>query len=588
MRDRLLVRHFLLRFLDHDLISPHADRREVLTIACAMVVVSSLFLSFFLAVKYQFNLFLPPGLTAIVSLDDRFFLFSLSMIAMALIAVAEWDALALDARDAAILAPLPIPVAVIVRAKFTAIALFAIAFDVGLGIGPTVLRPLALPVKLPISMAGALRLTAAHAICAVLAGGFGFVAVLGVREFCRAILGATSFRRVSAALQATLLVLLLTALLLLPSRYPQVALRWMTHSRVSAVAVPPLWFVGLHEVMAGGVIDGLPRAAPPRRFARAEADATALYRSLSSQFHRLAAVAVGGFAAVFLLTAALCAWNHRRLPSEIAGSARRSRRLARLVESAARRTIARAPAGQAGFFFTLQTLTRNATHRVTLAAAVAVAFAIAVVTLSAARPHDALAWSTVPVPVLAIQTFVITVLLAGFRHLVRVPADLRASWTFRLAWSGDDRGYVEGSKRAALTLLAGPAVLALSVVGVVEFGARMAVAHAIVGAAVSVLVLDLLLLSFRTLPFAAAYAGAGDLKAIVPLGAMAALIAAMSLAAIERATVSTATGGLALFATLVVTIAAVHLVARRRASVPADMEFDDLPAAPTQRLELTR
>ena len=87
MRERLLIRHFLQRFLDHDLISPHADRHEVLTITCATLVVSSLFLAVLLAVKYQFNLFLPPGLTAILALDDRFLFISASMIVMGLVAV---------------------------------------------------------------------------------------------------------------------------------------------------------------------------------------------------------------------------------------------------------------------------------------------------------------------------------------------------------------------------------------------------------------------------------------------------------------------------------------------------------------------
>ena len=31
-----------------------------------------------------------------------------------------------------------------------------------------------------------------------------------------------------------------------------------------AKALPPLWFVGLHETLAGSVIDTLPRTRPPR------------------------------------------------------------------------------------------------------------------------------------------------------------------------------------------------------------------------------------------------------------------------------------------------------------------------------------
>src|SRR5436305_5684419 len=85
MRERLLVRHFLQRFLDHDLISPQADRRQVITVTGAMLVVTTLFLSVFMAVKYQFDIFMPAGPTALFSLDDRFFWLSLSMLVMALI-----------------------------------------------------------------------------------------------------------------------------------------------------------------------------------------------------------------------------------------------------------------------------------------------------------------------------------------------------------------------------------------------------------------------------------------------------------------------------------------------------------------------
>ena len=65
---------------------------------------------------------------------------SASMLVMALAAVAEWDALVLDARDTAVLGPLPIPRAVIVRAKFAATALFASAVVLAWNLFPTLLR----------------------------------------------------------------------------------------------------------------------------------------------------------------------------------------------------------------------------------------------------------------------------------------------------------------------------------------------------------------------------------------------------------------------------------------------------------------
>jgi len=37
---------------------------------------------------------------------------------------------------------------------------------------------------------------------------------------------------------------------------------------------------------------------------------------------------------------------------------------------------------------------------------------------------------------------VMGMLLVGFRHLIRVPAELRANWGFQLAWRGQEREFV--------------------------------------------------------------------------------------------------------------------------------------------------
>src|SRR6266436_2536189 len=104
MRDRLLIRHFLWRFLDHDLISPNADRHVVLSVIAATLVAVSLFLAVLIAAPYQFSPDMPPGMVSLSSLDDRFLFTSASTLVMALAAVAQWDALGLDARDTAVLA----------------------------------------------------------------------------------------------------------------------------------------------------------------------------------------------------------------------------------------------------------------------------------------------------------------------------------------------------------------------------------------------------------------------------------------------------------------------------------------------------
>src|SRR5918994_5193909 len=99
-RLRLLTRHFLRRFLDNDLISPHVDLHENVVVILAGIVSTAIFLTFGLSMKYLAG-YPAPAMTEIYSLGDKSFFLGAAMIVMALVAAVQWDALALDARDAA-------------------------------------------------------------------------------------------------------------------------------------------------------------------------------------------------------------------------------------------------------------------------------------------------------------------------------------------------------------------------------------------------------------------------------------------------------------------------------------------------------
>src|SRR5205814_2082155 len=102
-----------------------------------------------------------------------------------------------------------------------------------------------------IGAGGGLRLMLAQGGVGIAAGAFGFLAVLGLREVVFALLGPAGFRRISSALQAILIAGLTTALLLLPSASRDVGRAWLAKGGMTAKALPSLWFVGLHEVLAG-------------------------------------------------------------------------------------------------------------------------------------------------------------------------------------------------------------------------------------------------------------------------------------------------------------------------------------------------
>ena len=234
MHDSLLVRHFLRRFLDNDLLSPNADRHEVIAAACAALVAPGLAATVLLSFKYQF-VFHPPGVTSLLALDDKVLYFGCSMTIMALVAAATWDALSLDARDTAILGTLPISRWTIVRAKAAAVVLFASAFAIALNLLPSLMYPALLPGRaLPVGPGGFFLLILAHGFISALSGAFGFLAVLTFRELLRAMLGSRWSRRASAIARGTLVVFLATVFLLLPVLSSNVA-----RSRLSPASSAP-------------------------------------------------------------------------------------------------------------------------------------------------------------------------------------------------------------------------------------------------------------------------------------------------------------------------------------------------------------
>jgi hypothetical protein len=577
MRERLLVRHFLWRFVEHDLVSPNTDRREALSAAGGTLVAVSLFLTVLMALQYQFNNFLPPGIASLAALDDRFLFTSASMLVMALAAVAQWDALVLDARDTAVLGPLPIPKAVIVRAKFAATALFASAVLLTWNVFPTLLRAAAVPLKLPIGLWGAVRLTLAQGVATLAAGAFGFLAVLGLREVVFALVGPTQFRRISAALQASLVAIVTTALLIVPFTSKDVARAWLARGGLTAKALPSLWFVGLHEALAGSVIDNLPRTQPESYLIAQERSATALYRRLWPLYHELAAIAIAAFVLVTLATILACIWNNRRLPLASIRPASRTGVLSRGWNWSVIHVVARTSLCQAGFFFTLQALSRRVSQRVAMAASLAIGTSLVVLTASGG-----------PVALLAAQPMLLASVLSGFRHATRVPAELRASSTFSLALTGETAPYISGVKRAGWLVVAVPTLLAIAIWDAAILGPHVALLQAGVGLSLSALLMETLFLRYRRVPFVSGYVPSADVKLRGVVFLVSILSGSFLLAWVERSAFETATGYVALLTTLLGLSVGVGVVDQASRGPATAIDLDEQPVLPTQRLNLAK
>jgi hypothetical protein len=512
MNERRLAWHFLRRFLENDLVSPEADRREVLSLACAVMVSSGLFLTTALALKYLFAPFPSPGRTAMAAVDDRFLYCSLSMLVMALVAVVCWHGLALDSRDKAILGALPIRHSSVVKAKATAILILLGVFAFAVNVIPSVLHPVLATARLPMTPLGVLHVMAVHAAVSLAAGALGFLCVLTLRELLLAALGTREFERVSSVAQASLVIVLVLAVLLVPGLSPQLVRRGLRADSLVRYGLPPLWFVGLQEVLAGNVVEALPRGELPAPLFAAEARATRQYRSHREQFETLSGFAGLALAGIALLATGGFVWNCRHFWSFSDQRRAPGSRLKLAANRLAKRLLVTSPGSAAGFFFTLQCLFRSVTHRQIIALGAALALAVI-----AAGSRDVAFTRDVrppPVYVLQIQSIAIAILLAGLRHAVRVPAELRATWILQLCWSGDPRPFLTGVKRAALVGLCIPSVLLLFPIGAYTMGVPRGIVHAVVGVLFGSVLLEFLFWGYRKVPFGCPYVPSGDLRVV--------------------------------------------------------------------------
>jgi len=310
----------------------------------------------------------------------------------------------------------------------------------------------------------------------------------------------------------------------------------------------------------------------------------ARYREVASHIRPLAWRAVAGLTVTFAMSIALFFWNSRQLPLPLVGQRSRGHGGLGRVARAFMVTIARRPATQAGFFFTLQCLFRSGPHRVVMAACTAVSIALATVFLAAAS-RSAGDVGSVPGYVFSTQIIALAVLLAGFRHATRLPADISANRLFRVAWVADSGCFLTGVRRGGLVGVAVPALVLLLPPYIYLLGARLALMHAFTGFLVSASLISMMTFRTTQLPFVASYAPSSSLNTFGPVVLVGGMIAVSIFATIERLALANMQTALILWGLLGAAAVLPQLAAGRNEQLELPTAFD-VPAAGATRLDL--
>lgn len=533
MRRRLLVRHFLNQFVENDF-SPDVDRHQLFAVAAAALITIPLFATVFMSVKYLMQPLQSPGWTGMTTMSDQVIFCATSLLVSATIATLEWDALALSHRDSMTLGVLPLPRAEIVRAKVTALVTFAAAFVISLNALPTLMHPPLTVANFRASPLLLVPLVAAHAISTSMAGAFGFACVVGLRELLFLCLGERYFSRIAGTIRSALLFSFLVLLVLAPIQLSGRTAWMFEASRVPVLLQPVSWFAATHAAIAGRVLDTLPTPDLPARLSADENRLRTQYRNSLPHLTALALRGTGILAAVLMITMGVYLRNARRfhlLPEgQAAGSALGASRVSDRLASA----LTRRPASRAGLLFLARTVAGNPSHRVYVTAFVATGLAL-VITLA----PDALfgrAGAPIRTSELVAQTLMLTAVVAGFRAAVRTSADARAAWIFGVAEVGDNGDFRKGVRLGVITAMVAT-VLLLFPLHAAAWGASIATAHAINGAALGWLLVEVACASVeRPLVWTIPPSDGLNTVGVVLLGAT--VIVVLVLGAIERASLT--------------------------------------------------
>jgi hypothetical protein len=474
-----LCRHFFLRFFDSELVSTPGQFRVVAIGAIAILLSSSLIFVQAYWHKYMALDGLPtPEPHHLATIADALFLVTFGMFVIGLFTTLEWPSLFPGLRDYMALASLPVRLREIFIAKFTALVTFAGVVIIATTFPPSALMPTVSAGRY--STHSILQVPALFISCS-LAALFVFFSLVAVQGILLNLLPTRQIARVSLAMQGVLLTILLCGL---PMVFAIQNLQDSMKLRPDwAVWAPPVWFLGLEQVILGNSEPYALRLA------------------------RIGLVAVAGATAFAIL---MYLWSYRR-------------HRVRLIESAAitPKTVKRTWTGLADrmipdprklavFAFITKTLARSPHHRLVLTGFSAVALAVIFESfISLALSPDfrgflarssAVREAAISAP-LALSLFV----LAGFRYLFRLPVEIRANWVFRVNEPGNRLEFLTASGEFLVFFAVVPVALITLPLEMFFLGPGTGLAAAILCLLPSLILMESLLIRFERVPFTSSY-----------------------------------------------------------------------------------
>jgi predicted permease len=390
-----LVRHFLLRFFDNDMVSIPGEWQKVAIGVFAALISFALPAFSFYWTRYRllhgasFEIY-RQGVR-----DDLISFIAMGMALIALLTILQWQSLFPSLRDMLALAGLPIRPREIFAAKFASLLLVFVVFVLSLTVLPSVLFSILTNMRQHENPQAWISMTANFA---AFAGScvFVFFTLLAIQGILLQVLSAHTFSRVSIVVQAVLFILTVSAAPLVGSQ-PTEAMWW-----------PPVWFVRLWE----SIVTARPELAKPPIYAMTVPAVLSIAAYLLS-YHRYRRMLL----------------ESQAQPSSARWAALGARILERLLPD---------PREQAAFSFIGTTLFRSRSHRLLLLSYAGVALGWTAKGLVESPPVNLRDEGLYGLTVVLAPIAMAALITLGLRYLFALPVMLRANWVFQ-AVEAEDR-----------------------------------------------------------------------------------------------------------------------------------------------------
>jgi hypothetical protein len=476
----VLLRHFLLRLFNNDILKFEDQRRESLIIMMTFFMAAGGIIAAFILMPYLIAML---GYTSETAWIEKTFFITLSMAFTGIISVINWNNMFLDEKDYLYLSGLPVKTNTLFTAKFFGLLAFVGIISVAFHFFPIFIFTFFLGEMYnvnPFYHTSVFQFSAVHLFSSFMANLFVFLLVTLIQGILMLLLNSKRFKKVSMIVQPLLIMGFVSILIWFP-QFVSTIERLKEKYASFIYYFPPMWFVGFYEQMIGN------------------------YDIMFKKLFYIAPIAVTVLVDLYILSIPLCFKRFSRPSSAGKVKVNFSALLGSFRKSFENRFLEN-PIQRAIFYFSLSTLNRSRKHKLQLAIYIALPLTFILTELIILFSRNGWKYFNTFHPFLiAIPLLLYIFIIVGFRVVVLHPITEEANWVFRITEQKNPTHCMTGLEKVFFLIGILPVFILVFLFYLYCWGLVPAVFHSLFSAATAWLFLEIFFINYEKMPFVSGY-----------------------------------------------------------------------------------